>query len=165
MRSKSSFVIMLAFSLFYAMDNGPSEQQRRYIGLLLRTTLDAQVRDYMNRFPDDNQVKFLNRYISVASDQFWSAQAPGKKLPKKLNQTELLSFMCKENLLKVFEAETMYDLQIRLAAMGIIYDFYRPCNTWLYILTVTQEQIKRKCQHSITRGNWPIKSLEKQTKV
>lgn len=162
MRSKSSFVIMLAFFSFHAMKKGPSEQQRIYIELLLRTTLDAQVRDYMNRFPDDNQVKFLNRYIAVASDQFWHAQALGKKLPKKLNQNELLSIMCKESLLKVFEVETMYHLEVRLAAIGVIDDFYQPCNTWLHILTVTQEQIKRKCQYSTMMA---IGTIEKPTKV
>ena len=164
------FVISAACSPFYAMqvkqNDGfvqPTIQQIKYIKTLFRATLDPHVRGFMNLNSEDTNVKFLNRYIEIATDNFWKNQKLNQPLPIRLTHKDLTEFVCQENLCKLFEVQNIFDLQMRVGAMGAVYDFYKPCNTWAHILLVIQEQIKRKFSCRITLANWPLKSLELST--
>lgn len=161
MSSKVIFVIMIVYSSFYAMqESGPSLVQCEYVKALFRAHLDVTVRAFMTRSPDDQHVKFINKYLTLAAENYWKTRQNIKELPKQLTQQDLNSFACQSNLFKIFEVRTISDLKIKLGQMGIAYDFFKPCNTWEQILTNVQEQIKNKCKCQLTTFNWHLKSLE-----
>lgn len=159
MRSKVIFVIIMACSLVYPMqtdkDSGesfkPSQEQINYINGLYRATLSPLVRTFMHMYPDDTYTKLLTRYISIATENFWKNNHEGKKLPVQFTSKDFSSFVCEENLVKLFQAKTCYDMQICVATMGAVYDFSQPCKAWEHVLVVAQEQIKRKCHYYGTK--------------
>lgn len=152
LRSKILFVIMLAICPSIAMDlESPSTQDvqgdlAKRIQKLVRATLDASVRAYMYRFPDNQDVQLLNRYIGIATDNYINARNQHKHLPPQVTEQFLSSAICKENLLAIVNVNTVADLKFRLGALGILYDEYQPCNTWKHLLTVMQERIKLRAR-------------------
>lgn len=153
MRSKMIFVIIVVSFPLYSMQlyNSehdsfkPSPAQVKYIENLFKAALDWKVRSYMSVYPDDTFVKLLNRYISIATINFWKNNKNRKKMPTQFTTKDFSSFVCQQNLVELFQAKTVYDMQICVATMGSVYDFFQPCNTWEHVLVVAQEQIKRKC--------------------
>lgn len=172
MRHNLMFVVIFACSSIFAMQLQksalsheivqPTCAQIEYVKILFRSTLDPQVRSFMSLNHEDRNVAFLNRYIEIATHNFWKKQISIQKMSLSLTQKDLTSFVCQENLCKLFGVKTTFDLQMYVGAMGVAYDFYQPCNTWTHVLAVVQEQIKRKCACMITMKNWPIKSLERK---
>ncbi|CAN5176535.1 hypothetical protein BH09DEP1_BH09DEP1_8260 [soil metagenome] len=162
MRSKTICVLLiLLFSALYPMSKDEPDQVWAYVERLVRATLEPSVRAYMLIRPEDADVALLQRYITIVTDNYMRSRT--KQLPlslAKLPQLDINYYMCKENLQAIFEIEKIEDLKFTLGAMGILYDAYRPCNTWNNCLVVIQERIKKKRSYSINSFNWTLFSLE-----
>lgn len=166
MKNSVILVAMLVHSSFYGLQKDlssppsePTQAQRDYLKQIVRGTLDPKVRDFMNRYPDDNRVTFLKRYIALLTDRVLQTK-DRQPLPRVVNQEGLSSYICKDFLMAMFRVSTIEDLKTRLAAKGLLYDSLQPCNTWQQVLIIVQDEVKKASLFQTTAANWPIKSLE-----
>ena len=124
-----------------------SPEFKSYITSLIKIKLGPQVRAYMYASPEDNDVQMLNRYIDIVFDNYIQLQVQGQ-LVKIENLLDLLSkrALCTANLQKIFNVSTRKELDMRLGAMGILYDSYDPCATWNQCFLIIQNRLFRKMQ-------------------